>query len=138
MSLGIACSAVGMLRAVRSVVELVLMAIVIILAWGCCSARRSGCYDGDDLIVWGRLVTWGTDSLSWLTFYGTLSLVVGALFAARNVAVRVLIVVVVAGVDDVNAGAGSSSGFHLVARLRSFSALSSLSKLVGISSSFSL
>ena len=59
--------------------------------------------DSDDLIVWAHLVTWGTDSLSWLRFPGISSSVVSALFATCNVAACILIVVVVVDVDDVNA-----------------------------------
>ena len=55
--------------------------------------------DGGDQIVWVRLVTQSTNSLPWLP--GTASLVVGALFALRNVAARVLMAIDIANVGAV-------------------------------------
>ena len=59
--------------------------------------------DGDNLIVWSRMMTQGTNGLPWLP--GTASPVVGALFAARNMAARALIAVDIANVGTVRRSA---------------------------------
>ena len=65
--------------------------------------------DSSDPIVWACLMTWGTNGLLWLP--GIASLVVGKLFAARNVAAQVLM-----AVDIVNVGAVGRSVCKMAAR----------------------
>ena len=68
--------------------------------------------DGNDSIVWAHLVTWGTNGSSWLTLPSTASLIAGALFAVRRVAVRVLI-----GVNIVDIGAIGRGACKMAARV---------------------
>ena len=58
-----------------------------------------GCCDSGNPIVWAHLVTCDTNGLLWLP--STMSLVVGELFAARSVAVRVLMAVDIANVGAI-------------------------------------
>ena len=62
-----------------------------------------GRYDGNDLIVWVRLMTWGTNGSPWLPAIAFL--VVSALFAARSMAACVLVAIVIANVGVVECSA---------------------------------
>ena len=60
-------------------------------------------WDRDNPIVWACLITWSTNGSPWLP--ATASLVVGALFAVRSVAARILIAVNIANVSVIGRNA---------------------------------